>query len=243
MWEEVTRWALAAIVFAAMLATVFVVGRWKSGRQIGFGFCTTGLALGLLLGLSRSPVLAGLVAGGFAIAGQLVTQFAKLRSKADSAVPNQLEGVTTNAIPWILPLSVFLLGGILLGIFLRANNLLSVHPRSLRVSLSELGFSDVQVESMMQRYSEELTPESVVTAVEEGRNTYVLSSNSTANSSNDEGLWNFIDGLPSPPSEKQIVKLFLDQSKDPTTTNAIMTMQKNHATDAEIVDMLRNRRN
>lgn len=124
---------------ALALLTLLLVARMRA-KSATAGFGNLGLVGGLALGLSASPVLAATVTALFAFAAVLVPQFF-------SAPSNEAAG-TGGATVWLRPLAWWLALGMILGIFLRVNDVLNF-SQSLRIQYAARGFTDQQVEMIM----------------------------------------------------------------------------------------------
>ncbi len=117
---------------------------WKSDRKrfsAGLGFL--GLVVGVIIGLSETPIIASAVTSSFALVGALL--------------PLYLNKDNQNALPkmetWVGPFATLLLAGILSGITIRVNELLffpmAPYVTNLRDLYEKQGFTPEQVHSIM----------------------------------------------------------------------------------------------
>jgi len=150
-----------ALFVAVAVVVGITIGRWswrRNRRSITLGFGLLGLATGMILGLSNSPVIGGAITAGFTFAGSLIAHFfppiTRSQDDAEAAAPAVID-VTS----WLPPFAGTLVVGILLGIVLRVNELLLFRTKSLRQTLLDDGFTTVQVDLIMERYSKEVRHE------------------------------------------------------------------------------------
>lgn len=131
-------------VGAICLIVGLVAGRLTSRRDgVGAGFAALGLVAGLSLGLSASPVLGATITALFTFLGVLAPLYLKSRNSTASSGPN------TNL--WLFPFACALAVGIVGGIAMRVNDALDFRSVNLRDRYAELGFSERQIEVMMDK--------------------------------------------------------------------------------------------
>lgn len=109
------------------------------------GALALGLLSGLIVGLSRSQVVAPLVAGVLIVADRIVQGYFAARTN-----PPTLTTASNPCSPWILPISLGAILGIISGIYIRANDSLS-RPHNIPRQLTALGFNDEQIMEIMNR--------------------------------------------------------------------------------------------
>lgn len=132
------------IIALAALGIAWLILILNSGRKcLSAGFGLLGLAAGLIIGLSETPIIASIVASSFGLIGSLMPLY--LNKDKQGAIPN-LE-------IWVGPFASLLIAGLLLGIAIRVNEWLYFPPEptipSLRAGYLAQGFTEEQVVSIM----------------------------------------------------------------------------------------------
>ncbi len=135
--------------------------------------CSLGLLVGLMLGLSESPVLASAIAAAGSIVAACASVFLEAKygirlprpgQEGEEAAPDPEGNPTARGEPsrppqplewrgqftaWIEPFSWAMIFGLLGGITIRTNDLLNFQSRNFRIVLQEKGFNETQVDYMM----------------------------------------------------------------------------------------------
>jgi hypothetical protein len=154
---------MAYVVVACMgalvgLALGLVIAS-KSDRKFAAGYAFLGLAAGLVVGLSNSPVVASGITAGFALVASLLPYYV-----TEKAATRRRDGAAVSSLPpvgsWLAPLSCMIIVGVLLGITIRVNELLFVpNPTphvDLRSQYSAMGFSEPQIDRIMKGHADAL---------------------------------------------------------------------------------------
>jgi hypothetical protein len=102
-------------------------------------FASLGLLVGIVIGLSKSPVVAGAIAGALSLITALVPRFIDRTGQGRSV------GY------WLLPLSLCAVLGLLAGIIIRANDLLTFKQVHYPRLLEEQGFNPAQIQTLMDK--------------------------------------------------------------------------------------------
>jgi hypothetical protein len=171
------------IVLSVLLLLVAWLVRGQMARTTTYrdavmrGFGGLGLFVGLILGLSASPIVNAFVGAAFTLAGVLVPIYAK----------NPTTGKTTKWVLWIMPFGFFAAIGVLAGITIHANDLLSAPRTPMQEALLAEGFTKAQVDGMLNRWAEKSTPTQVLAPEGRKSRSVLLSSGSS-------------DNVPNPPS-------------------------------------------
>lgn len=137
-----------AILFSliVLLAIVSLFLRRNSKAIAALAAASIGLVAGALIGLSSSPIIGATVSAVLGALSVLIAEW--IKSKAGGGGQGGSRVISINPGLWI-PLALCLGVGALLGIVIRANDLLSLEPRSLREYCVQQGFSEEQVSSIM----------------------------------------------------------------------------------------------
>jgi len=113
-------------------------------------FAVIGLLAGLVVGLSSSPVIAAAIGAAFTLAGALLSAY-RAKEQGHEMIPLQ---------SWLLPFSLMAIVGVITGILIRANDLLTLQTKDLRAKYAELGFDSNQVKQILERLATTVTLES-----------------------------------------------------------------------------------
>lgn len=143
----------------ALLIGIVIGGllTWKTRTNV-LGASALGLLVGVIIGLSASPVVATAVTAGFGLATHLVNTFLTTR-KAPPA-----EGVCTNSEARQLfhllgPFALLTVAGLLLGVTIRVNDYLYFRDADLKEYYTAKGFNEAQVEEIMDRLAANVSSE------------------------------------------------------------------------------------
>ena len=165
------------LVFAIGLSVAIVISCMRAPKRAESGaVAALGLLIGFLTGMSESPILAGVVAGSFTIAGALIGKFwdqssKKTETKTETKLAEKTVTITetlTEAKPtafrldWLLPLSGAALMGALLGAGVRINDALNLRNENVPARLRALGFNDAQVGVVMDRLAKAMDSRTLV---------------------------------------------------------------------------------
>lgn len=137
------------IIGLGALAIGATIGRFLSSREKffdGLAAIGAGTLAGLIVGLSESPILATGVTGAIGLASTVAPLLLKPSN-------DERDVAFVHLRPYVGPFAVFAAVGILLGITLRVNDALNLKDPSIRARLEVLGFSDVEVDQMIERYA------------------------------------------------------------------------------------------
>ena len=157
MFASLSDVGLGLLAFLAGVAT----GLWLQARQqqsTSWGIALLGALVGLLVGLSSSPVVAGTITAAFALATTLLPKFLERRADREDSATAEPPSDSTRELRWLLPFSALAMVGVIVGITLRVNNALDFGSRNLREEFREQGFTDDQVDRIMDRLAGEVTP-------------------------------------------------------------------------------------
>lgn len=171
--------SITVVLLGVVAVAGLLVARSTSPRDgmTAAAFAALGLFLGLCIGLSASPVVGGTITAGFTLAGSLMTTYLTRKDGAgDASAPEKdnltapgksnitvpVEGkvarvpwlTSTLIVSWLLPLALFLVVGLVLGITFRANDVLNFR-RDLHARLLSLGFDENQASKIMSRMVDE----------------------------------------------------------------------------------------
>jgi hypothetical protein len=113
----------------------------------GSGLLLFGALCGIIVGLSKSPIVAPLVAGGLVLAERIVQSYIAAKTNAATTLQPL---IPKDAFAWFFPACLGAIIGILGGIYIRANDALS-HPRDIRQALRARGFTADQATRIMDR--------------------------------------------------------------------------------------------
>lgn len=133
-------------------------------------YATLGVLLGFLIGMSESPLVAGVVTGGFTIAGVLLghlwgqsatTTETKREVKSEGVTETTTTTTTEKAkspfsTEWLFSVSAGILVGAIVGFSVRVNSLLDFRDHSLRGKL-KADFTEPQIREIMNRAAKEFT--------------------------------------------------------------------------------------
>jgi hypothetical protein len=117
------------------------------------GFVSLGIAVGLCLGLSASPILGMVITSTFTLLGVIAPLYFK---QSDSSVSNNDRLPHTQV--WLFPFASSLSIAMLLGIFVRVNDSLNFQSNNLRVRYAALGFDEKQIEKIMDNLASSEQP-------------------------------------------------------------------------------------
>jgi hypothetical protein len=167
----------AQLAFYVVLTCLLTLGAlfvsWQMPRVKGvrdavmMGFGSLGLFVGLILGLSASPIVNAFMGAAFTLAGILLPLF----DKNPAAGANKARRVL-----WMMPFGFAGALGLFAGLAIRANDLLSAPKTPTRDALLAEGFSDDQVNNMLARWAEKATPAQILAPVEHKPRNPLLSS-------------------------------------------------------------------
>jgi hypothetical protein len=119
---------------------------WRSDLLDWAAFASLGLLVGMVIGLSKSPVVAGAIAGALSLITTLVPKF------IDRAGQRRPVG------PWLLPLSVCAVLGLFAGISIRTNDLLTFKQVHYPRLFEQQGFNPAQIQTLMDRLAAQTQP-------------------------------------------------------------------------------------
>jgi MFS family permease len=165
---------LFGLLFVSALLVRRQMGRVKTrGDAVMMGFGGLGFFVGLILGLSATPIVNAFMAAAFTLAGILLPMFDK----------NPAPGVAKNdRVRWMMPFGFVAGIGVFVGIAIRANDLLSAPEAPMRERIIAHGYSEEQADAMLKRWAEKSTPSQIIAPMERKSNSPLLSSsNSTGN--------------------------------------------------------------
>jgi hypothetical protein len=223
--------------FVIALITTFVIALIvsfiRNKPSLGLAFSSLGLFIGLLVGLSASPIVAGLVAAGFVLAGQLIKILPTQNPPSSDS--------TGTDIAWLPPLAVFACIGLLSGLIFRVNNTFSLHNSNLRSSFWELGFNQPQVDMIMERVAKNAKIDLPAnrTSSETQSGTFLLSGSLGSDSGQTRAdRWDFL--TKSGFTNEQIIS-YLVKHGSSDEISSIRSMQSDKKTSAQIVEELRRR--
>ncbi|MFO0952115.1 MAG: hypothetical protein U0835_13395 [Isosphaeraceae bacterium] len=165
------QWLIAGFVgwFLGMLSGQ-AFARETEARRSTFGFAGLGLLVGFLVGMSESPVVAGLVTGGFTLAGTVAGKLWESPASPKppvvvvvGATPPHVEvpaatPPSREAAPepvkmgWLLALCGGAMVGVVLGVATRANRTLVFREETIDARLADLGFTPAEVREIHQRW-------------------------------------------------------------------------------------------
>jgi hypothetical protein len=137
-----------------------VVGWLLSKREsIGAGFAALRASVGLMIGLSSSPVVAASVTAIFSLIGILIPIFFEQKTGAAPVAldSKRAEPQVPPLATWLFPFGGALLVGTLAGIALRANDALNFSSPNLRDHYRAQGFTEDQINSIMEQYARAIT--------------------------------------------------------------------------------------
>ncbi len=138
-------------------------------RSLGFGAAMAGLTFGTFLGLSSSPVLGAAVAAVSTLFGTylgilgartgskpLIGNFVEIVTSlpvvgSESSQNTAALSTSQVSLLWLTPFATTLLAGGLIGVVIRANDLLNFSPSSLKLDLIKNGFSEYQAKEILNR--------------------------------------------------------------------------------------------
>jgi hypothetical protein len=129
-------------VAAGLVAALIISRTAAKSREKGFG--NLGLVTGLALGLSASPVLAATISAVFTLVGVL----APIYLRSAEGTPKMEESTPSPEYRWLRPLASWLTVGLLVGVFLRVNDVFNFSD-NLRSHYRAQGFNDQQVDTLM----------------------------------------------------------------------------------------------
>lgn len=149
------------VIALLTLLAVWFDGRWPGGDAAGkaerekerasaFGFAGLGLAFGVALGLSSSPVLGASLAAGFALIGTLIPLYFPKTATADPTGTTPVPRLAPVGV-WLFPFAVSTILGMVLGLALRVNDALDFRPQNLRERFLAQGFTEKQATDIMER--------------------------------------------------------------------------------------------
>jgi hypothetical protein len=119
---------------------------WRSGSLDWAAFASLGLLIGMVIGLSKSPVVAGAIAGALSLITTLVPRFLD-RSEQGRPVGH-----------WLFPLSLCAVLGLLAGIIIRTNDLLTFKQVHYPRLFEKQWFNAGQIETLMNRLAVQTPP-------------------------------------------------------------------------------------
>jgi hypothetical protein len=120
------------------------------------GFAALGLLFGMVLGLSATPIIGATVTAGLALAGTALQAYLSMKTpEAGHAAIPRPDG------RWLLPFASFCVAGIILGIAMRANDVLSFSSAvpNLKEHYLAQGFTEPQVTAIMAAMAKNLQSE------------------------------------------------------------------------------------
>jgi hypothetical protein len=224
-------WIIGSLTFLIGL----VIGISLRGRQdaaVQLGFAALGCLLGLLVGLSQSQVVAATLSAAFTLAGTLITVLGANQGKSEAGGGSGAGPPQAGLSLWILPFASLAIVGLFAGIILRVNNSLDLAGRNLRSNLQAQGFTDAQVDLIMDRFAD------TVEYVPPEQNETNLFTQKTETKTWPE-LWPFVDA-----SQDDADKLRLLREDSPAQDRAnvrrlIDKMQQSGKSPAEIIQQLK----
>ena len=135
--------SLSVFLWGVCVGAAFI---WRSGSLDWAAFASLGLLVGIVIGLSKSPVVAGAIAGALSLITTLVPRFI---DRTESGRP---------VGPWLLPLSVCAVLGLLAGIVIRTNDLLTFKQVHYPRLFEKQGFTTTQIQTLMDRLAAQTQP-------------------------------------------------------------------------------------
>ncbi len=133
-------------------------------------FAALGFLVGILIGMSESPLIAGAVTGGLTFASAIIIKMwdqsaNKTETKTESRTFSGTETITETKtetdrnnlqVAWLLPLSIAAFFGVMLGAFLRINGTLNFRDDSVDHKLEMLGFNEVERKTIKERWAKDV---------------------------------------------------------------------------------------
>lgn len=202
------------IIFICLLCILvgMVIGFIASNnndRKRIFAFGALGFLIGIVIGLSKSPVIAAAIAGTLSLISTIAP---KLIDKAENVIKIET---------WLAPLAILTVVGLSCGITIRTNDLLTFHSTNYEEMYIQQGFTKKQVGLIMDRLSKKIVP-----SIPEGKGSSLLTENKNI-------LWSSFWDMPITP-EKKIEQI--QQLGSPFEKKIIKMMQDAGVNDQKIVD-------
>jgi len=172
--------------------------------------------VGLLVGLSKSQVVAGAIAAAFSLATAALQRLLPNANRASPQLPLVAGSLTAFAFAMTL--------GVLGGITLRVNDALDFTDRNLRRRYESLGFSSSQVDLILDRCAQSSTPD--------------FSSDGTALFSH-TSTWRWADLQKLPFSDSTALLDHVAKFGSPVDRDWIIRMRASGKHDPEILDLLK----
>jgi hypothetical protein len=172
---------------------------WSLGRRRGNpsesnaspspapGFAALGLAFGMTLGLSNTPVLGTSIAAGFALIGTLLPAYRRQPEPGESGTSAQAFQTIPVGV-WLFPFAVAMTLGMLIGIELRVNDALDLRGENLHDQLLRKGFTEQQTEQIMDRLAGSIDDVSAVAHLGPPHETEIASHLPTTETRHETGL-------------------------------------------------------